>query len=71
MRCQGGGRFDGLSAVITIAAAVALFAALSILVNIGTQMAAMALYAGPGAVFLSIGLGTLTIALGLITPGAL
>ena len=43
-----------------IAVLYALFAALSILVNIGTQMAAMALYAGPGAVLLSIGLGTAT-----------
>ena len=43
-----------------IALLYALFAALSILVNIGTQAAAMALYRGPWAVPLSIAAGTAT-----------
>lgn len=47
-----------------IAVLYALFAAVSILVNIGTQMASIALYAGPGAIALSMVLGTAT---GLVT----
>ena len=43
-----------------IALLYALFAALSILVNIGTQVAAMALYHGPWAIPLSIAAGTAT-----------
>ncbi|WP_372015814.1 GtrA family protein [Pseudoxanthomonas sp. 10H] len=46
--------------MLRIASLYALFAALSIAVNIGTQVAAMALYAGPGAVPLSILAGTAT-----------
>lgn len=46
-----------------IALLYALFAALSILVNIGTQVASMALYRGPWAVPLSMLLGT---AVGLV-----
>ena len=41
-----------------IAGLYALFAGLSIAVNIGTQMLSMALYDGPGAVLFSIAAGT-------------
>ena len=47
-----------------IAVLYALFALLSILVNIGTQIAWVAMFPGPGAVALSIGWGTAT---GLVT----
>lgn len=47
-----------------IARLYALFAAISIAVNIGTQVVSMALYGGPGAIALSIVAGT---AVGLVS----
>lgn len=46
--------------MVRTAGLYAAFAAMSIAVNIGTQMGALALYGGPYAIAMSIALGTLT-----------